>query len=271
MIIVSGTYRTGTSLMCQIMDEAGFDVLGEKFPKAWMGKNTELNKQGFYESRWVDAGLNDKTCKFTPEKLRNKAIKVFTHGLANTKMDYVDRVVLMIRDWREQDASAKHLDRINRAFINMNQAFYPPGYVYLIQYAKFLADYRKRKYPTLIVDYGDVLNDLATTVKKLRNFIGMGRFDLAFNRVKPKEKPPLRHDDLNDDYHRFMDRFYRKMKSGHLEAAFLNETQGWINKIKPEVDRVNQERNAKAEADRKAAAAQKASAAAETRLQPAAG
>lgn len=242
MIIVSGTYRTGTSLMCQVFEEAGFDVVGEKFPKAWKGVNFHLNKEGFYESRWIDAGINKENCQLNADTSRLLACKVFTHGLPSTETEYMHKVILMLRDWREQHFSAEVLDKTNREGMKKNPAaYYPAGYVYLINYSKFLSDYIRRRYPALVVDYNDLLSNPQETASRIRAFIGAGRFDLAVNRIKPKLKTVNRveDDELNKGFHKFLDRFYQKLKAGHLESHFLQESQNWLRLIKPEVDRIN--------------------------------
>ena len=246
MIIVSGTYRTGTSLMMQIMEEAGFDVLGEKFPKAWKGTNNHLNKEGFYESRWIDKGVNKENCQLAPKATQLKACKVFTHGLATTDIEYMDKCILMIRDWREQHHSATVLDETNRKSHGKKLVgYYPPGQVFLINYAKFLADYSKRKYPALVVDFNDLISQPQKTCLRIRNFLGAGRFDIAAQRIKPKLKTvDEKGSQWREPFHLFMDRFYKKLKTGHLEATFLKEAQAWINKVSPEIQKFNEIRKA---------------------------
>jgi hypothetical protein len=249
MLIVSGTYRTGTSLMCQVFEEAGFDIMGEKFPKAWKGVNFHLNKEGFYESRWIDSGVNKENCKLAPDAVTYKACKVFSHGLGTTDREYITKVVLMVRDWREQHFSAEILDETNRRGRQRTTAtYYPPGYVYLINYSKFLSDYMRRQYPTLVVDYNDLIDKTEETCKRLREFIGVGRFDLGASRVKPRLKTIERRADLDKGFHRFLDRFYLKLKSGHLESVFLQEAQNWLRLIKPDVDHINLLRQQEAQA-----------------------
>ncbi|MBI9077135.1 MAG: hypothetical protein JEZ02_17130 [Desulfatibacillum sp.] len=250
MIIVSGTYRTGTSLMMQIMEEAGFDVLGEKFPKAWKGTNNHLNKEGFYESRWIDKGVNKENCQLAPKATQLKACKVFTHGLATTDIEFMDKVVLMTRDWREQQRSATILDETNRSSHGKKPVgYYPPGQVFLVNYAKFLADFSKRKYPAIVVDFNDLISQPQKTCQRIRNFLGAGRFDLAAQRIKPKLKTvDERGKEWQEPFHLFMDRFYKKLKTGHLEATFLKEAQVWINKVSPEIQKYNELRKEDEEA-----------------------
>ncbi|SHK12440.1 MULTISPECIES: hypothetical protein [Desulfatibacillum] len=246
MIIISGTYRTGTSLMMQIMEEAGFDVLGEKFPKAWKGANNHLNKEGFYESRWIDKGVNKENCKLDPKATQLKACKVFTHGLATTDIEYMHKCILMTRDWREQHNSATILDETNRKSHGKKLVgYYPPGQVFLINYAKFLADFSKRKYPSIVVDFNDLVSQPVKTCQRIRNFLGAGRFDLAAQRIKPKLKTVSETGpEWKEPFHLFMDRFYKKLKTGHLEATFLKEAQAWINKVSPEIQKFNELRKA---------------------------
>jgi len=44
MIIVTGLQRTGSSLMMAMLNEAGFTVIGEKFPGDWEQTRTEKNE-----------------------------------------------------------------------------------------------------------------------------------------------------------------------------------------------------------------------------------
>ncbi|MBK9648786.1 MAG: hypothetical protein IPO67_27155 [Deltaproteobacteria bacterium] len=50
MIIVTGTKRSGTSLWMQILQGAGFEVLGSKYPLGWETSIRDANPKGFYES-----------------------------------------------------------------------------------------------------------------------------------------------------------------------------------------------------------------------------
>lgn len=50
MVVVTGTWRSGTSLWMQVLQAAGLPVIGDRFPKRFAALR-QANPAGFWESR----------------------------------------------------------------------------------------------------------------------------------------------------------------------------------------------------------------------------
>ena len=92
MIVVTGSARTGTSLMMRIMKEIGLRVPAPKFFEEDGGKMEGYNPLGFYEvPEDQDTGIqhhNYKGC----------AVKLFGYALEKTPRAFVSKVIVCKRD-----------------------------------------------------------------------------------------------------------------------------------------------------------------------------
>src|SRR5687767_12378620 len=120
MIIVTGTKRSGTSMWMQILQAAGYPLLGEAFPRDWGETIRDANRQGFYESPlrlgiYYATNPSPRTGAYlAPEETRRVAVKVFASGLVKTDLVYIDRVLASIRPFREYRQSLERLYAMER-------------------------------------------------------------------------------------------------------------------------------------------------------------
>jgi len=243
MFIVAGAKRTGTSLMMQMFKEAGFKVLGEKFPAVWEGKNNEKNPEGFYESKFVEEGVNNTTSPFPPRSHKLSVTKIFSHSLYKCDSSYIKKVVLMVRDWREQTQSWNELAYLNEEA----PVIYPPGYDWFYEYNSYINDYVKRSYNTLVIKYDDLIENPEDVSIKIGDFIGVGRWDLASNVIKPDLKTVKNvviepKDDTQAKLFSFLDSFYEGIATTELSAELNSTRLEWEEIIYKEIASLNDER-----------------------------
>lgn len=246
MILVSGAKRTGTSLMMQLLEKAGFNVLGEKFPALWKGRNSHKNKEGYYESKFVDEGVRFSNCPFTPLGAELHAVKVFAHAISETDSQYIFKIILMVRDWREQEESYQRLLQTNKG----PEVNYKPGYYYFYEYNEFFATLMRRNLPTIVVDYNDLLTNTKVNLGNLRGFLGVGRFDVASKQIKKKLKTVQENKTKYDNipFHNFLDRYYQAIKAGHIPASLNQEVNQWREIVYEYIQKVNNEKAAREKA-----------------------
>ena len=244
MIIVSGTKRTGTSLMMQMLQSAGFNVLGEKFPEKWDGKNNVKNPEGFYESKFIDDGVTNTNCPLAAQDHIQSAVKVFCPGVPNTDSRYIHKVVLMVRDWKEQVQSWKELTEMNTGKKTLQ---YPDGYEYFFSYYDFIKDLNNRRYNTIVIDYNDLLKNPKNNIESLNNFFGVGRWDLAKKCIKKKlytvnnEKEKIKTK-VDPEFGTVLDKLYEELRTGKITEGMLGLLEAWYSKLAPEVLKINEKR-----------------------------
>lgn len=220
MIIVSGLRRTGTSLMMNILKEAGFDAYAALFShETWESKLKELNPNGFFESAFRDSGVNPIQMEFSPKEVEYTAIKVFASAIPRCDGEYITKQIIMLRDFSEVYKSQERMKELDeKKELDSKEDIFEPGETYLLDYYCVLRDIVKRNKPTLFIDYYDVMQKKDEVLGTLRRFIGCGRFDLAYNLIDDKlyrnrkEKINI----LQTDLTKYLDLFYNQMKNGTI-------------------------------------------------------
>lgn len=97
IVIVSGLPRSGTSMMMQMLETGGLNVLVDDVRGA-----DENNLKGYYEHEAVKRLASDK--KWLP-KAQNKVVKIVSHLLIHLPEKYNYKIVFMERDINEVIAS----------------------------------------------------------------------------------------------------------------------------------------------------------------------
>lgn len=121
IIIVSGLPRSGTSMMMQIMDNGGYDVLTDKLREA-----DNNNPKGYYEYEPVKKLMVDKS--WLPEA-KGKTIKIIAQLLPFLPSNFDYKIIFMQREMSEvlqsqQIMLGKEKDVKSRAFpTGLNDAF----------------------------------------------------------------------------------------------------------------------------------------------------
>lgn len=107
IIIVSGLPRSGTSLMMQVLDAGGIDVVTDNLRVA----DTD-NPRGYYEFEQVKQIKRDAS--WLPD-IRNKAVKMVSQLLLDLPATEQYRIVFMERDFEEMlDSQERMLQRLGR-------------------------------------------------------------------------------------------------------------------------------------------------------------
>ncbi|WP_411766579.1 alkaline phosphatase family protein [Winogradskyella sp. A3E31] len=161
IVVVSGLPRSGTSLMMQMLDRGGIDVLSDGKREA-----DTSNPKGYYEFDPVMSINKDNS--WLP-KAKNKCVKVVAPLLKFLDPQFRYKVIFMNRDLTE-------IVKSQQKMIGKNPETLP---VRLFDaYKKHLknVDIWKEREPfveMIYIDYKDVLESPETSIKKIEDFIGV--------------------------------------------------------------------------------------------------
>ena len=98
----------------QVLAAAGFEPLGAAFPGRWKESIGDANPEGFFESRFRD-GVYHATNPLPggiyvhPDRVRDRAVKVFPFGVRRSHRAFLDRVVVTMRPCAEYVRSRARL------------------------------------------------------------------------------------------------------------------------------------------------------------------
>jgi hypothetical protein len=204
MIIVTGEPRSGTSLMMRIIDSLGLEIAGDQNPQA-KRKRPERNKkrqeraeylnpEGFWEVPGVvSRGIKSEE---QVEEYKDKVIKIVTGGLSNTvqpAIDKIDKIIFCLRHPREVAFSQQKLVSGVEVAKEEGWEFSPENMqVDLGRYIRSVGGYILRSSETdlwdktLVVEYGDLINNGWSEIKKISNFL-----EVPYN---PETKKLIRKD-----------------------------------------------------------------------------
>ena len=178
IIIVSGLPRSGTSLMCQMLDNGGIEVVtdGIRAPDA-------DNPRGYYELEMVKKIKQDATWL---HETRGKAVKMISQLLYDLPHTERYRVIFMKRDLDELLASQeKMLERLGRPAAPRDQ-MRPTFLAHLDRLVRWLAE--QPHIAVLYVDYRALIERPAEIAEVVSHFLD-GRADAA--RIAESVDPSL--------------------------------------------------------------------------------
>ena len=161
IVVVSGLPRSGTSLMMQLLDKGGLEILSDDKREADIS-----NPKGYYEFEPVMSLYKDNSWL---EKGQNKALKIVAPLLKYLDSKYRYKIIFMNRDMDEVLMSQqKMLGKSEDVF---------PVKLYN-QYHKLLANVESfnKKEPgveILYVDYKETLDKPTEVIDKIEKFIGL--------------------------------------------------------------------------------------------------
>lgn len=162
IIIVSGLPRSGTSLMMQMLDSGGVEVVTDNVRTA----DTD-NPRGYYEFEAVKRTRQDPS--WLPQA-RGKAVKMVSQLLYDLPPDERYRVIFMERDVAEMLLSQeKMLQRLGRAAVpreQMRQAYA----VHLERLHAWLG--RQRNMAVLRVSYNELVEWPEREARRASEFLG---------------------------------------------------------------------------------------------------
>jgi hypothetical protein len=162
IILVSGLPRSGTSLMMQMLERAGVEVLTDEIRAA----DTD-NPRGYLELEKVKKLRQDAS--WLPQA-RGKAFKIVSQLLYDLPAGERYRIVFMERDFDEMLASQeKMLARLGRPAAprdQINQSFQ----LHLSRLKEWLA--RQPHMPTMFVNYNSLLESPDEHTRLIGEFLG---------------------------------------------------------------------------------------------------
>jgi hypothetical protein len=220
MVVVTGAERSGTSMWMQILIAAGYEPIGEEFPRNWRESLREANRGGFWEST-LRSGINFLTnpdpatgTYVRPDQVTHHVVKVFVRGLVRTDLAFLGRVVATCRHWREHAASARRLWTMEDEKTRRPP---PPRLDPVVDwFAKnfmLLADMTLRGYPVKLCAYEDVLARPRETIEPILAWVGGGDLDAAVTAVHP-ELGHARHAEEEHSHQDACEILYEALRTG---------------------------------------------------------
>jgi hypothetical protein len=162
IIIVSGLPRSGTSLMMQMLERGGLEVVSDQVRTADID-----NPRGYYEFEQVKAIKRDAS--WLPAT-RGKAFKMVSQLLYELPAGERYRIVFMERDVDEMLVSQeKMLERLNRQSAPRDDIKRAYG-VHLRRLREWLA--RQANMAVLYVSYNDLVERPAVEAERVSAFLG---------------------------------------------------------------------------------------------------
>jgi len=191
MIIVTGTKRSGTSAVMQVLEAAGYPVIGSQFPANWGDTLRDANPGGCYESILRDGiqkGTNphpETGSYLRPDQTRRYAVKVFVPGLLRTNPKFIDFIIGCVRRWQEVEASTWRLYMLEDEARTLQDSNYtpplrlPPAYRWWIDNYALLRLLPKYRDKMGLMAYDRLVHDPKDATRRLISFLGDGDWDAA--------------------------------------------------------------------------------------------
>lgn len=166
MIIVTGSARTGTSLMMQTLMILGYKGVAEKF-KEVHNKIKKYNPKGFYELELDEI----KKINIIDE---GTAVKVFGNCLPFIKPVQIDKMIVMKRNREDSIKSSKPVfDLLGYTERYMTDLTYDMNYAIIDSYIK--------RFSSIIINFEDITLNPEKDIRRLIEFLGI---DVGEDRVK---------------------------------------------------------------------------------------
>jgi hypothetical protein len=261
MIIVTGTKRSGTSMWMQILQAAGYPVLGEAFPRDWGETIRDANKHGFFESPlrlgiYYATNPHPRTGLFlAPKETRRLAVKVFAVGLVKSDLAYVDKVVASMRNWREYKRSLERLYGMERANKLAKAArtgrpvpsapslsTISPVLEWWSDNYALIRDALIRGYPMHMISYASVLRETESVVRETLRWIGGGDADAAVAavqevlRTQRVDACEAEESGLSTEHEQLFDELYARVdQRTPLDTAFIDRLNAAQDRLAPQI------------------------------------
>ena len=169
MIVVTGTARSGTSLMMQTLKLLGINIAGQKFDK-W--NRERWNPKGYWELPVKDTidGIKD-------DRFEGKAVKLFVQGLTKTNPSFISKA---IRCTRLKSAAVKSYMAMLQSMPdcgipgtrNVCSDLYDVGDQYTKEYLEL------NNIPYINIDLNNMINDTVNQINKVADFLSLSKEDL---------------------------------------------------------------------------------------------
>jgi len=164
VIVVTGTPRSGTSMMMQTLKLLGVEIVGEKFSEMNVEKH---NRKGFWELpvEEIRGGVQH-------DDYKGKAVKLFGEGLWKTDPKRISLIICCCRtrNWAVKSFKKLMQDTTITFVIPATRA--SAEHVYE-QNLKIVDEYmaQNTEIPVLHVDFGDMLKKTAPAIRRVADFL----------------------------------------------------------------------------------------------------
>ncbi len=172
VVIVSGLPRSGTSMMMEMLEAGGLEVMsdGER------GADVD-NPKGYFEHQRIK-DLETETDKSYIRQGRGKALKVISFLIRHLPDDNDYRVIFMRRDLDEVLASQdKMIQRLGSSDASADREAMKEAYRNDIVRTRLLCR-KRRNFELIEIHYRETIQDPAATARRVNQFLG-GRLDEA--------------------------------------------------------------------------------------------
>ncbi|MBK5213478.1 MAG: alkaline phosphatase family protein [Flavobacteriaceae bacterium] len=161
IVVVSGLPRSGTSLMMQMLEKGGMDILTDKKREA-----DESNPKGYYEYEPVMSLHKDNAWL---DKAKDKAVKIVAPLLKRLDFQYRYKIIFMNRDLNEVVKSQqKMIGRDPETFpVKLFNAY--------VEQLKTIEKWKEKEpgIELIYVDYKNVLENPEEMIDKVEKFVGL--------------------------------------------------------------------------------------------------
>ncbi len=156
MILVTGSARTGTSLMMQTLIKMSYKSIAPKFLKEH-DEIREYNSNGFYEIG-LDSILS------IDENDQGKVVKIFPSCFDVIDFDMIDKIIVMTRN--REDAIKSSIPVLSKLGVPMDSIsdVYDKSY----ERIKSIND----EIPIIFINFEDILNVPESTILSIAAFLG---------------------------------------------------------------------------------------------------
>ena len=164
--IVSGLPRSGTSLMMQMLEKGGMDILTDHVRKA-----DAHNEKGYYEYEKVKSIRKENAWM---KEADGKAVKIITQLLPYISPDYEYTVLYIIRPMEEILRSQKCMrEHLPDAGKSVAREVLEQSYSRQVQRVQHWME-NHPKIRTLYVYYPELMNHPLEKAEEIRSFLGVG-------------------------------------------------------------------------------------------------
>ena len=275
MILVTGTKRSGTSMWMQILQAAGYEVVGSAFPGTWGESIRPCNPRGFYESRFRQGVFyatnpDPRTGGFVrPETVERHVVKVFVPGLLRTDWAFIGPVLATMRPWREYAASLRRLyvteaewragqevdelgERDSASERRVRAGTLPPALEWWFENYELIRDVAVRGYAFHMTTYDRLLREPEGEVRGVLEWLGGGNVEAAIAEVTPElrtfDGPEVDDPQIDPETAALFDRFYAAVDGGdglsgelvaEMNATHRQLVERWDTERKARLDKLD--------------------------------
>jgi len=163
MITVTGSCRTGTSMMMQTLKYLGTPIIGYKFHEEF--SCIKSNRKGYYDLP-LSATINGINC----DSYRGRAVKLFGYQLSKTDPKYISKVIICLRNKRDAITSTlKWLDSEN--VLEIDNTTENANKIFEANYKLISGYIRSSHLPCTVVFYENMINCPEDTIGQLKTFL----------------------------------------------------------------------------------------------------